>query len=530
MNSRGNMRISTVAQMRNLDRGALEEYGIAPLLLMENAGLAVYHSILGEMGVEGLTFAILCGPGNNGGDGFVVARKILSSGGDPLVYLLSDPDKYEGVARQNLEILSRMPVEISTVDSLDEVEEGLERSDAIIDGILGTGIKGDVKGLYMEVIEAINDAGLPVFSIDIPSGVHGDTGEIMGAAVRADVTTTFGLPKVGNIMYPGFEQCGKLYVSHISFPPEHYGSDEIMLETSQPPFLPDRIRDGHKGTFGQALFVAGAAGYMGAPYFAAMSFLKAGGGYSRLATPKSIAPFLATRGSEIVLHPMPETPSGSLSPECEDELVEIAGGIDFTVLGPGLSLDEGAGDLARQIVTRVEGPLLIDGDGISAVCKDLDCVRDRKWPTVLTPHPGEMARMTGLSVKEILSNRVEVTRDASADLKATIVLKTAHSLIARPDGHVSVNLSGNPGMGSAGSGDVLTGTIAAMNGLGQDFEDAVITGVFIHGLSGDLAANEKGEDGITAQDVLDYLPMAMILFREEYEELMEDCYGKVFMI
>jgi hydroxyethylthiazole kinase-like uncharacterized protein yjeF len=530
MNSRGNMRISTVAQMRNLDRGALEEYGIPPLLLMENAGLAVYDSILEEMGVEGLTFAILCGPGNNGGDGFVVARKILSSGGDPLVYLLSNPDGYKGVARQNYEILSKMPVEISIVDSLEVVEQGLEQSDAIIDGILGTGIQGEVKGLYREIIEAINESGLPVFSIDIPSGVHGDTGEIMGAAVRADVTTAFGLPKVGNLMYPGFEQCGKLYVSHISFPPEHYTSNDIMLETSKPPFLPDRIRDGHKGTFGQALFVSGAAGYMGAPYFAAMSFLKAGGGYSRLATPKSIAPFLATRGSEIVLHPMPETSSGSLSPECEDDILDIASGIDFTVLGPGLSLDEGAGDLVRRLVTRLEGPLLIDGDGISAVCKDLDCVRDREWPTVLTPHPGEMARMTDLSVKEILSNRVEVIREASADLNATIVLKTAHSLIARPDGHVSVNLSGNPGMGSAGSGDVLTGTIAAMNGLGQDFEDAVITGVFIHGLSGDLAANEKGEDGITAQDVLDYLPMAMILFREEYEELMEDCYGKVFMI
>jgi len=516
--------------MRELDRGAGEKYGIVPLMLMENAGLAIYNVIMEEFGVEGLKFAIFCGPGNNGGDGLVVARKILSSGGVPQVYLMNPPENYRGIAKQNYEILARLPVEMAVVESVDAIRNKILHSDAIVDGIMGTGIKGEIEGIYKETIDMINDLDLPVFSIDIASGVRGDTGEVLGTAVRADMTTTFGLPKIGNMFYPGFDLCGKLYVSHISFPPEHYDSRDILLEISKPSQLPERARDGHKGSFGQALFVAGASGYMGAPYFAAMSFLKAGGGYARLATPRSISPFLASKGSEIVLHPMKETDSGSISPGSEESIIEIADNMDFTVLGPGLSLDQKTGELVAKLTSRIRGPLLIDGDGITAVCKDLDCIRNRDGQTVLTPHPGEMAKIAGMSTREVLSDRVEVLSNASADLNAVIVLKTAHSLIGTPDGHCFMNLSGNPGMGSAGSGDVLTGTVAAMYGLGLDLEHAVRTGVFIHGFSGDLAANEKGEDGITAQDILDHLPLAMRLYREEYGEVVKDNYGKVFVI
>lgn len=516
--------------MRELDKGAGEKYGIVPLMLMENAGLAVYNVILEEFGVEGRKFAIFCGPGNNGGDGLVVARKILSSGGFPRVYLMNSPDEYRGIAKQNFEILDSLPMEISLVESVDAIRNRIVHSDAIVDGILGTGIRGELEGIYRETIEMINGLDLPIFSIDVASGVVGDTGEVLGTAVQADVTTTFGLPKIGNMLYPGFDLCGKLYVSHISFPPEHYDTTEIMLETSTPNQLPERARDGHKGTFGQALFVAGASGYMGAPYFAAMSFLKAGGGYSRLATPRSISPFLASKGGEIVLHPMKETDSGSISPGNEESISKIADGMDFTVIGPGLSLDPGTGELIRKLTSRIKGPMLIDGDGITAVCKDLDCVRSREGPTVLTPHPGEMAKIAGITTREVLSDRIEILGNACVELNAVIVLKTAHSIIGTPDGRCFMNLSGNPGMGSAGSGDVLTGTIAAMYGLGLEFEDAVRTGVFIHGFSGDLAANEKGEDGITAQDILNCLPLAMRLFRDEYGEIVKDNYGKVFVV
>jgi len=524
------MKISTVTQMRNLDKGAIEKYGIIPQLLMENAGLAVYEMISQELGVDGMRFAIFCGPGNNGGDGMVVARKILSSGGEPIVYLMNDPSDYAGTARQNYEIIEKLGVEIERVVDPDSIWSRLVYCDAVVDGILGTGITGEVRENFRRVIDMVNASGLPVFSIDIPSGVRGDTGEVMGAAVIADATTTFGLPKIGNMIYPGFDLCGKLMVSHISFPPHHYESEEIMIETLIPTELPERDMDGHKGTFGQALFVAGASGYMGAPYFSAMSFLRAGGGYSRLATPESISPFLASRGSEIVMHPMKETASGSMSLVSLEPILEIARGMDFVVLGPGLSLDEETRELAREVVRGVDRPMLIDGDGITAVCEDLSCVRERKWPTVLTPHPGELARLASSTIREVLSDRLETVRKMSGDLEAMVVLKTAHSLVGTPDGLVRMNLSGNPGMGSAGSGDVLTGTIAAMFGLGLDFDEAVCTGVFMHGFAGDLASNDKGEDGITAGDILEYLPLATRTFREEYEEVIADCYGKVFVI
>ncbi|MFP4197637.1 MAG: NAD(P)H-hydrate dehydratase [Methanomassiliicoccales archaeon] len=521
------MKISTVEQMRELDRGAIEDYDIEDLLLMENAGLAVYSTILQEFGMAGKRFLIFCGPGNNGGDGLVVARKILSNGGVPKVLLMSDPEKYSGAAERNYRILTRLPIEVEHFSP--EVRGELLHSHAVIDAMLGTGLDGEVRGKYREAIELINSSPLPVFSVDIPSGVNGNTGKVMGTAVQADLTVTFGLPKVGNILYPGFDHCGKLYVSHISFPPEHYDQPSLEVEVGLPSPLPSRRRDGHKGTFGQALFVAGAASYQGAPYFSALSFLRAGGGYSRLATPASISPFLANRGSEIVFHPQKETERGSLSLESEGEILELADQVDFVVIGPGLSLDEETRELVRLLVRRIGGPVLVDGDGITAVAEDTGCVSDREWPTVLTPHPGEMGRLAGRSVKEVMEDPIGSVQEVAVELDCILVLKTAHSLIGLPDGRVMVNMSGNPGMGSAGSGDVLTGTVGAMYGLGLPLVEAVVTGVFVHGLAGDLAATNKGEDGMTAQDILDHLPEAMVEMRCDHASLCRDHYGSIFL-
>ncbi|MEW6333504.1 MAG: NAD(P)H-hydrate dehydratase, partial [Thermodesulfobacteriota bacterium] len=280
----------------------------------------------------------------------------------------------------------------------------------------------------------------------------------------------------------------------------------------------------HKGSVGDVLFVAGAAGYFGAPYFSAMSFLKAGGGYARLAAPRSMTPFLATRGSEIVFVPQAETVEGSVALKNRDALLELAGRADMVVMGPGLSLAAETQQLVRELAAGIDKPLLIDGDGITALAGNLEVIRNRRAPTVLTPHPGEMSRITGTPVPEIEKNRIPILREAAADLRAWVVLKGARSLIGTPGGRIFINLSGNPGMATAGSGDVLTGTIAAMSGLGLPLEEAVRKGVFIHGLSGDLAAADKGEDGITAQDVLNYLPYAMKQDREGPDEALADRY------
>jgi len=510
------MKATTVSEMRELDRTAIEKFGIPEEILMENAGEAAYFALSKEFGIRGKRFLVFCGMGNNGGDGFVIARKIHSSGGAVKVCVLGDPGKFRGAAKLNFHILSRMPIQVRQIETVESLTTELTHTDAVVDAIFGTGLTRDVEGFYGEVIERINGSGKVVLAVDIPSGVHGDTGKVMGTAVRANYTVTFGLPKVGNLLYPGYDLCGKIYVTHISFPPSMY--DAVPCEINKPPGLPPRDKRAHKGDLGEVLFIAGAASYFGAPYFAALSFLKAGGGYSRLAAPRSITPFIATRGSEIVFVPQKETAAGSISLENKGALIELSEKMDMVVLGPGLSLEEETQQLARELAREIHRPLLIDGDGLTALCRDLQILKERKAETILTPHLGEMSRITGIPVPEIDLQKVEILQRAAQELHSIIVLKGAHSLIGYPEGGVFINLTGNPGMATAGAGDVLTGTIAAMFGLGLSIPDAVRKGVFIHGFSGDLAAHMEGEDGITARDILDYLPLAVKMDREGIDE------------
>lgn len=508
------MKISRVSEMRGLDQAAVEQFGIPEELLMENAGGALYTVIADQVGIAGRRFIVCCGIGNNGGDGLVTARKIYSNGGRVRVFILGDRAKYRGAARLNLDIVSKLNIDTQDVTSVDDLRTAIAHADVVVDAIFGTGLMREVTGIYRDVIELINTSGKTVISADIPSGVAGDSGQVMGVAVRADYTVTFGLPKVGNLLFPGYACCGHLYVTHISFPPALYDSEHLKLAVNRPKSLPVRDRNAHKGSVGQVLFIAGAAAYYGAPYFSALSFLKAGGGYSRLAAPGSMIPFIASKGSEIVFLPQKETAGGSIASENRDGLLEMADQMDMVVVGPGLSLQEETQQLVRTLVREIRRPLLIDGDGITAVSRDLDVLRERKAGTVLTPHPGEMSRLSGLSVREIDAEKIDILQRTSEALNALIVLKGGRSLIGFPDGRVRVNMSGNPGMASAGSGDVLTGTVAAMVGQGLSLGDAVLKGVFVHGVAGDLAASEKGEDGITAQDILDHLPLAVKMDRE----------------
>jgi hydroxyethylthiazole kinase-like uncharacterized protein yjeF len=524
------MKVSRVSEMRNLDRKATDDFGITQELLMENAGEAAYFVILREFGVRGRKFVVFCGVGNNGGDGFVVARKIHSTGGMVRVFFLGESDKLEGVAKKNFDIISRMPIEVSNVQSIEQMKEATSDCDTIVDAIFGTGLSREVTGIYKDAIQLINDSKKKVFSIDIPSGINGDTGQVMGSAVRSSYTITYGLPKIGNMLYPGFDFCGKLYVSHISFPPSFYNTDSIKVQLNDPVGLPQRDRDTHKGSYGRALFIAGSANYLGAPYFSALSFLKAGGGLSYLAAPRSISPFLANKGSEIVFVPQDETSSGSLAKVSMEELLEFSQRANIVVLGPGLSLNQETQELVRELARKIETPLLIDGDGITAIAQEIGLIKERKVETILTPHSGEMSRITGMEVSEVNKDKISVVQRTARELNAIMVLKGAHSLIGYPDESVYINTSGNPGMATAGSGDALTGAVAAMYGLGLPLPDAVRVGVFIHGLSGDLAAKEKGEDGLTAQDILDYLPNALRYYRQNFPEISENFYESIYTV
>lgn len=511
------MKVSSVAQMRMMDRTAIDEDGIPEILLMENAGLAATQVIAQHYAVTGRRWLILCGIGNNGGDGLVVARHLHSRGADVQVVILGDAARYGEAAAANLAMVKALKLSLMQPESVEPILDALATCDGVVDGLLGTGIARPVEGLYAEVIasvnHSVNHSGKPVISLDIASGVNGDTGQVMGVAIQSAHTITFGLPKAGNLLYPGFALCGQLWVTHIGFAPRLYADDALQLAINDPVTLPPRDVEGHKGTFGDTLFVAGAGAYYGAPYFSALACMKAGGGYVRLATPTSVASVVAARAGEVVYLPQEETDGRSIAISNQERLLAVAAKMDFVVIGPGTSLHEETQALLRKLTATVEKPLLIDGDGITAVSQAPDLLRQRNAPTVLTPHLGEFGRLTGLDASTIQKDRVTVLRQASADLKAVIVMKGAHSLIGYPDGRVYINLSGNSGMATAGSGDVLTGTIAGLAGLGLGFDDAVRMGVFVHGMAGDLAAAEKGEDGMTAQDILEALPHAVRLCR-----------------
>jgi len=524
------MKVSTVEEMRNLDRGAIEEFKIPDTILMENAGQAVYSVIHNEFGIKGKSFLIFCGIGNNGGDGFVVARKLHSNGGLVTVFLLGDSKKLAGCAKENLDIISTLPIQMERLTSVEQIRFPLAHCDAVIDAIFGTGLIRNVGGIYREVIESINESHTAVVSVDIPSGISGDTGQIMGCAIKADYTVTFGLPKLGNLLYPGFDLCGKLYVTHISFPPSLYNTDSIKVETNDPLLIPGRGEDTHKGDYGKALFIAGSSNYLGAPYFSALSFLKAGGGLSYLASPESITNFLANKGNEIVFVPQKETDKGSLSLKAKDELLEFSDRVDMVVIGPGLSLHEETQELVRELAPGIKKPLIIDGDGITAISKDIDIIKKRTERTILTPHLGEMSRITKTDTGEIKTNKIPLLFKTCKELNATIILKGAHTLIGFPDERIFINMSGNPGMATAGSGDVLVGTIAAMLGLGFSIEESTRMGVFIHGMAGDFAIKNIGMDGIVAGDIMNYLPEAVRYCRENLEDINKNIYENIYTL
>ncbi|MQY76616.1 MAG: NAD(P)H-hydrate dehydratase, partial [Spirochaeta sp.] len=435
---------------------------------------------------------------------------------------------FTGAAKKNLEITASMAVDIKEIKSAEAVKVEVMHSHIIIDGIFGTGLTREVGGLYKDVISLINSSGKKIVSIDIPSGINGDTGEEMGIAVAADYTVALGLVKRGNLLFPGFKNCGKLYLSHISFPPELHSDNSIKVEINSPSEIPERDRNGHKGDFGDVLFIAGAANYYGAPYFCSYSFLKAGGGYSRLAAPGSIIPFIAAKGGEIVFLPQEETEEGSIALSNKAKLLELSEKVDMVVIGPGLSLQRETVKLVKELAAAIDRPLLLDGDGITAISENLKILKERKAPTIITPHPGEMARITSPEAAD--KDNIALVQKWASELDTIIVLKGGHSLVGYPEGRVLINLSGNSGMATAGSGDVLCGTIAAAFGLGLPLAEAAGTAVFLHGLAGDLAASVHGEDGITARDILAYLPESLLYCRNHGKEIRQGFNNQLYLL
>jgi NAD(P)H-hydrate epimerase len=512
--------VLTADEMRRADRLTIDEVGLPGAVLMENAGAAVAASIRERFPDAG-RIVVLCGKGNNGGDGFVVTRRLKEIGAEAL--LLGRKEDVRGDARTHLVACERSGgrvLEVPDAAGWDAARERVRAADLLVDALLGTGLRSRPSGLAAEGIAELvrrADAGVPVVAVDIPSGIRADGGTVDGPTVPATLTVTFAAPKWGHVLPPDCERSGELVVADIGIPSEALAGAEpslfLLEDADAAAAFPRRRRAAHKGDFGHVLVVAGSVGKTGAAVLAATGALRAGAGLVTVATPASCLTAVAGGRAEIMTEPLPETPSGGVSEDGLDRLLGLAGERDATVLGPGLGQDPSTRALIREVVRRCPVPLIVDADGLNALAPDLgdapeDAALGRTAPTVLTPHPGEMARLIRRPVPEIRGRRVPETLELARRSGAVVVLKGQRTVVGEPGGRAAVSPTGNPGMASGGTGDVLAGVIGALLAR-HDAWRAATAGAYVHGRAGDLAAGTGGEEGLAAGDLAEALPRAI---------------------
>jgi hydroxyethylthiazole kinase-like uncharacterized protein yjeF len=505
--------VFTAAEMRALDARAIRELGIPGPRLVDNAGTGAAALIARWLApIRGKAVVVVCGKGNNGGDGFVVARRLKARGAAVRVLLVGRRAEVGGDAA---DALGRWRGRVEEVEEPSGLARALGRADVIVDALLGTGVSGAARGPVAAAIEAINRAGaggVPVVALDLPSGVDSDRGALPGPTVKAWRTVTFAGLKRSLLLAPAAAQAGAVEIGDIGVPAEEVrrGITTWRLEIADVrPSFPPRDLDAHKGRFGHLLVVAGSLGKTGAAVLAGRAALRSGGGLCTIAAPASQQPIVAAQAPEYMTEALPETAAQSLSLKAKDRLLELARRMDAVAIGPGLSLDPEAQELARVLIRDLEQPMVVDADALSALAGHLDVLRHGAGPRVLTPHPGEMARMLGTTIEAVQGDRIEVARTFAREHGVALALKGAYTVSAGPDGHVAINPTGNPGMAKGGSGDVLTGIVGAL--LAREIEPtaALRSGCYVHGLAGDVAARERGEYAMLASDIIESLPVAL---------------------
>jgi len=507
------IKLLTAEQMRRCDRAAIEDYGIPDVVLMENAGTQVVEAMHEFLdGIPGRV-TVCCGKGNNGGDGLVVARHLHNQGVDVRVVLFAGADELEGSPATNLGIVEALGlelVEIPDADAWERRRPALGAPDCVVDALFGTGIEGALRGHYGDVVRAVADAGVPVVAVDLPSGLETDSGEVPGPAVRADLTVTLAAPKLCHVLPPAESLCGALVVADIGIPERVLRGVDDAVSLLSPIYaallVPPRSPDSHKGTYGRVLIVAGSPGTTGAASLTALGALRGGAGLVTVATPHSVYPVVASQLTEALVHPVSAGEDEGLASAAVDEIRELASGVDVLALGPGLGTAPETVDAIRALLRDAAVPAVVDADGLNALAGALDVLEDAPAPRILTPHPGEMARLMETDTGSIQGDRLGHARTLASDTGATVVLKGHRSVIAAPQGDVALNPTGNPGMASGGAGDVLTGLVAALLGQSLDPVSAAHLGVFAHGLAGDIASEAVGEIALVAGDLVDHLP------------------------
>ncbi|MBN1779515.1 NAD(P)H-hydrate dehydratase [bacterium] len=499
----------TAAEMRELDRLAIEKHGIPGLVLMEHAAAAV--AAAADDILEGKTdsrIALFCGKGNNGGDGLAAARLLDQMGYDLTVFVCADPQEIKGDARENYQVVKKLNLDICVLKKPEQLNR-IGEYDLLIDALLGTGIAGEVKGFLADVIEWMNGYGAPILAVDIPSGIHADTGQFEGMCIEADATVTFGAMKRGLVFSPARELTGEIEVADIGIPAQAMLSIPFLCrmadETDCRERLPVRPAFAHKGDFGKTAVIAGSPGMTGAAALTSLGALKAGCGLVILGCPEGLNDILEVKLTEVMTRALPETAKGTLSPGAWDSITELNQWADVLAVGPGLSRDSETAKTIQRIVHECHLPLVLDADGLNAFENRADLLKQHAGPLICTPHHGELARIAQCPVHEIDRDPVAAAGKWATELGCVLVLKGAPTVIGDPGGHIFVNSSGNSGMATGGSGDVLTGLITGLLAQGCSALDAAVCGVYLHGLAGDLAAEADSEPSILAGDILKHV-------------------------
>jgi ADP-dependent NAD(P)H-hydrate dehydratase / NAD(P)H-hydrate epimerase len=515
------MRIVSAEEMRAIDRSTSERFGVSSLTLMENAGVAVADHVLAQHAAAG-RIVVFCGKGNNGGDGFVAARRLHQRGKKVQVILLADPGELRGDAAA---MFGKLPSPAIAVHSSEELKgERLQLSlhgDLYLDAVLGTGFKAPVSGLYAEAIAIMNASQVPVIAVDIPSGADADAvGPQTGTIARADAIITFTAPRPAHVF--SLLTAGPTFVAEIGSPPEAIISTlqlNVITARDIAPLVEPRPAESNKGNYGHALVVGGSLGKAGAAAMAGMAVLRAGAGLSTVATPKSVLGTVSGFHPELMTEPLPETDSGTISTSARDRIEELAKGKTVLAIGPGVSRDSQTAEMVRGLVARLRLPMVVDADGLNAFEGHTGELNGKGRTLVITPHPGEMARLAGCSIADVQKDRLGTARKFAREHELIVVLKGHRTLVVQPDGEAWVNTTGNPGMATGGTGDILTGMVAGM--IAQHSTEAfmaVLAAVHLHGLAGDLMRERVGEHSLVATDLLKGLPEAFRRTRETARE------------
>jgi ADP-dependent NAD(P)H-hydrate dehydratase / NAD(P)H-hydrate epimerase len=519
------MKVVTAAEMEEIDRKTIGECGIAGIVLMERAGLAVTARIKELFGRKNVI--VVSGNGNNGGDGLVIARNLHNEGWEVSVVITSKPGDFKGDALSQYKTAVACGVKIHPAETfLSRPSSLLTRHSIIVDAILGTGLQRKISGRLADVIELINRSGLSVVSVDIPTGISSDDGQVMGTAVRAAYTVTFGLPKRGHLLYPGAEYTGRLFTGDIGFPRPLLTSESLPVELLEKDavsaMMPRRNVFSHKGDYSHVLIVAGSQGKTGAALMAARACLRAGAGLVTIGVPKSLTPVFQSRVTEEMILGLPDRGDGTLSVKAAGTIRDfLRGTADVLAIGPGIGVSADCERLMKILIRSPRLPMVIDADGINALQGDKSILLKAKAGIILTPHPGEMVRLlqgktgrgrkgTVVSIQDIEKDRISTAIRFAKETGTHLVLKGVPTIIGTEDGRAYINPTGNPGMATAGTGDVLTGMIAGFLGRTRDPLAACLLGVYLHGFAGDVAASEKGHDALIASDIIDAIPSAFL--------------------